>query len=140
MPSLADNFDPHKQSWQLFKDQALRLLFTLTLIALYIVTLILFERANNVSHDSKVWYNTIVTILNLARGLNFLEAFKDMAKVLRWRVLANRSYTVREADLIMSGESLLKLGTLMWESPKKPLTLLVCTVWISLNLLAQGSC
>ena len=99
---------------------------------------VLFERYNNVSHHRLVWYNTISTIINLALGLNFFEAFKDMAKVLRWRVLAYKSFTVREVDLILSGESLLSLGTLMWESAKKPLTLLVCTSWIALNLLAQG--
>lgn len=58
------------------------------------------------------------------------EAFKDMAKVLRWRVLANGHHTVREADLILGGESLMKLISLMWES-RRPLTLFVCTAWVS---------
>ena len=136
--SLAEEFIPNKQSWQLFKDQGFRFFFTLLLIALYIMTFVLFESHNIVSHDQMIWYNTVSTIINLALGLNFLEAFKDMAKVLRWRVLANRSFTVREVDLILGGESLLNLGTLMWESMKKPLTLLVCASWIGLNLLAQG--
>lgn len=136
--SLAGDFDPNKQSWQLFKDQGFRLFFTLLLIALYIMIFVLFEHYNNISHHRMIWYNTISTIINLALGLNFLEAFKDMAKVLRWRVLADRSFTVREVDLILSGESLLSLGTLMWESAKKPLILLVCTSWIALNLLAPG--
>lgn len=103
------------------------------------MTLVLFEKAGNVSHDSKLWFNVITTSLNLALGLNFLEAFKDMAKVLRWRVLANRPFSVREADLILSGESLMKLGTLMLESFKKPVTFLVCASWIALNIIAQGS-
>ena len=137
--SLAEKFDPTRQSWRLFREQAFRLLLTLTLLALYIMTLVVFQSYDNVSHEYKIWYNTVATIINLALGLNFLEAFKDMAKVLRWRVLANRRFTVREADLIMSGDSLLKLGRLMWVSRTKPLTLLVCTIWIALNLLAQGS-
>ena len=58
------------------------------------------------------------------------EAFKDMAKVLRWRVLANRHHSVREADLILGGESLMKLLTLMWES-RRPLTVFICTTWVS---------
>ncbi|KAL8786671.1 MAG: hypothetical protein Q9195_008107 [Heterodermia aff. obscurata] len=61
------------------------------------------------------------------------EAFKDMAKVLRWRVLANGQHTVREADLILGGESLMKLLGLIWES-RRPLTFFVCTAWIALNL------
>ncbi|KAL9003632.1 MAG: hypothetical protein Q9188_003509 [Gyalolechia gomerana] len=54
-----------------------------------------------------------------------------MAKVLRWRVLANRKFTVRETDLILGGESLLKLVTLMRGSFRKPLTLLVCAFWLA---------
>ena len=77
------------------------------------MTLVLFEKNGNVSHDSKLWFNTIATVLSLTLGLNFLEAFKAMAKVLRWRVLANRPFTIREADLILGSESLMKLGTLM---------------------------
>ena len=52
--------------------------------------------------------------------------------MLRWRVLADRPFTVREADLILGGDSLSKLGTLMLESKKKPLTLLLCAFWVSL--------
>lgn len=58
-----------------------------------------------------------------------------MAKVLRWRILANQDFSLREADLILSGDSLMKLGTLMLESWKKPRTLFVCAVWVSF-----GSC
>lgn len=112
---------------------------TIVLVALFVATLVAFESARNVSHNSKLGFNAVTTILNLALGLNFLEAFKDMAKVLRWRVLADRPFTVREADLILGGESLMNLGTLMWESRKKPVTVLVCASWIALNILAQAT-
>lgn len=134
-----DKFDPAQQTWRLLKKQTPHFIYTIVLVALFIVTLILFKNAANVSHDTKIWFNLITTVLNLALGLNFLEAFKDMAKVLRWRVLANRSFTVREVDLILGGESLMKLGTLMWESRTKPVTIIVCASWIALNLLAQAS-
>lgn len=62
-----------------------------------------------------------------------------MARVFRWRVLAKRPFTAREVDLILGGESLMKLATLMWESRRKPFTILVCLSWIALNLLAQGT-
>ena len=54
-----------------------------------------------------------------------------MAKVLRWRVLANRSFTIREADLILGSESLMKILELMGESLRKPLTLFICICWVS---------
>ena len=113
-------------------------MFTIVLIALFIATLAAFENAGIVSHNSKLWFNVVTTILNLALGINFLEAFKDMAKVLRWRVLANRPFSIREADLILGGENLMNLGTLMLESLKKPVTVLVCASWIGLNILAQA--
>ena len=91
------------------------------------------------SHSRKDWFNAVTTILNLALGLNFLEVFKDMAKVLRWRVLASRPSTVRETDLILGGESLMKLWHLVLESRKQPITRLVCILWILLNLLAQAT-
>ena len=103
------------------------------------MTLVLFERAGNVSHSRKHWFNAVITILNLALGLNFLEVFKDMAKILRWRVLASRPSTARETDLILGGESLMKLWHLMLESRKKPITRLACVLWILLNLLAQAT-
>ena len=81
----------------------------------------------------------MTTILNLALGLNFLEVFRDMAKVLRWRVLASRSSTVRETDLILGGESLMKLWALFRESREKPITMLACVFWILFNLLAQAT-
>ena len=58
-----------------------------------------------------------------------------MAKVLRWRVLANRKFTVRETDLILGGESLINLATLMRESMRKPLTFAVCASWVSPSML-----
>ena len=104
------------------------------------MSLVLWEN-RNVTHQGKVWFNTIMTIQTLALALNFVEAFKDMAKVFRWRVLASRPSTPREVDLILGGESLMKLCRLMFESlrPLKPITVLVCASWILLNLLAQAT-
>lgn len=107
----------------------MRLALTITLVVLVMATLKVYEKEGTVGMDAKTAFNVIITVLSLALGLNFLEAFKDMAKVLRWRVLAKTSFTVREADLILGGESLMKLLRLMWESPKKPMTLFVCALW-----------
>ncbi|KAL9579949.1 MAG: hypothetical protein Q9212_004785 [Teloschistes hypoglaucus] len=133
------SFRPRNQLWKLLGDQMWRLIFTVVLVALVLITLRVYKNKGTVTHTDKIVFNTIITVLNLALGLNFLEAFKDMAKVLRWRVLANRKSSVRETDLILGGESLMNLVTLMRESMRKPLTLTVCICWIALNLLAQAS-
>ena len=137
--SLSRNFKPNQQSLRLLREQTPRLLITCVIVTLIIVTLRAFENDSNVSRDYKHIFNAITTILGLALGLNFLEAFKDMAKVLRWRILAKSSYTIREVDLILGGESLMKLVKLMGASIRKPLVVFACAIWIFLNLAAQGS-
>ncbi|KAL6716142.1 hypothetical protein ACLMJK_005708 [Lecanora helva] len=133
------HFKPNQQTWSLLKGQASRFIFTVILDVLYVVSLKIYQDAGTVRNVTKHQFNAITTGLSLALGLNFLEAFKDMAKILRWRVLASRAFTVRETDLILGGESLMKLVELMWESMKKPLIIFVCSLWIVLNLLAQVS-
>ena len=82
-------------------------------------------------------FNTIITGLSLGLGLNFFDAFKDMARVLRWRLLSHRAFTPREADLILGGDSILKLFVLAWEAVGKPFIFFSCLLWILLNLGAQ---
>ena len=59
-----------------------------------------------------------------------------MAKVVRWRLLAKQHFTVRETDLILGSESLMKLGSLVWESREAFLRLL-CLVGVSASLLGS---
>lgn len=66
------------------------------------------------------------------------DAFKDMAKVLRWRILADQDFSLREADLILSGDSLMKLTTLMLESWRKPRTLFICATWVSFGIFGSN--
>ena len=138
--NLSGQFSPNRQSWRLFKDQFFHLSVTLILVTLFVISLALWQN-HNVSHQGKVWFNTLLTILNLALALNFLEAFKDMAKIGRWRILSSRPYTPREVDLILGGESLMKLTSLLFEClrPLKLTIVLACASWIFLNFLAQAT-
>lgn len=49
-----------------------RLTFTAVLLSLTIVTLKAYEQKGSVEHDDKIVFNTVITVLNLALGLNFL--------------------------------------------------------------------
>ncbi|MCJ1427942.1 hypothetical protein MMC29_005849 [Sticta canariensis] len=133
------SFDPAEQTRRLFKEQGFRLATTIILIVLVIAALKVFENRGNVSKIGKRLFNFVITGLSLLLGLGFFDAFKDMAKVLRWRILANHDFSLRETDLILSGDSLMKLTTLMKESWKKPRTLFVCGTWIFLNIAAQAA-
>lgn len=146
-------FNPREQTWRLFKELGVRLVMTIVFIALIIAALKVFESRGNVSKIGKRSFNFVITGLSLLLGLSFFvsisasttprpsptvladhglqDAFKDMAKVLRWRILANQDFSLRETDLILGGDSLMTLTTLMRESKKKPRTLIVCALWVS---------
>ena len=107
-----------------------RLSITVAINALFIMTLKVYQDKGNLENKDKRVFNVVTTALNIALSLNLLEGFKDMAKVLRWKVLATRASTVREADLILGGENLTELIKLMWESLKKPRIVLACAFWV----------
>ena len=44
---------------------------------------------------------------------------KELAKVIRWRVLADRPHSAEEIDLILSADSLTRLTQLAWMHTKK---------------------
>ncbi|MCJ1463715.1 hypothetical protein MMC07_002324 [Pseudocyphellaria aurata] len=131
-------FNPREQTWRLFREQGGRLAMTVVVMALIVVALKVFESQGNVSRFGKRTFNFVITGLSLLLGLGFFDAFKDMAKVLRWRILANHDFSLRETDLILGADSLMTLTTLMRESKKKPRILIVCALWIALNIAAQA--
>lgn len=135
----ARNFSFGQQTSKLAKDQIPRLLIICVTAVFIDITLKISESQGNISRGHKHTFNAIMVILELVLALNFLEAFKDMAKVLRWRFLTRRSFTVREVDLVLGGKSLQSLARLMLVSWWKPLILFACAAWILLNMLAQGS-
>ncbi|KAL8831014.1 MAG: hypothetical protein Q9191_001110 [Dirinaria sp. TL-2023a] len=65
-------FEPNKQTWRLFREQAARLFLTALLVAGTIVALRVYENKKTLPHRGKISFNVVITILNLALGLNFL--------------------------------------------------------------------
>lgn len=145
--------DRNAQSWGLFKQHSFWLTFTLTFILLtaVIATLKGYKKGGTVDQSTKRIFNTIITTLILGLGLTFFvsfrsvhqrcpsanahrcaqEIFKDVAKVIRWRVMFDCRLTAREVDLILGADDLKKLGRLMWESRQKPRISLGCAFWVS---------
>ncbi|KAL9607036.1 MAG: hypothetical protein Q9167_008012, partial [Letrouitia subvulpina] len=132
-------FSSGQQTWKLAKDQIPRFIITCVVVVFIEIVLKIFENQGNISRGHRHAFNTIMTLLELLLSLNFFEAFKDMAKALRWRFLTKGSFTIREMDLVLGGESLQNLARLMLVSWWKPLILFTCAAWILLNMLAQGS-
>jgi len=70
--TYSSHFEPNKQTWALFKGQALRLIFTIILVILYVASLKIYQDEGNIRHQNKEVFNTVTTVLSLALGLNFL--------------------------------------------------------------------
>ena len=138
-PTHSQVFNSTKQTWRIFYPQFVRWLGTVIIVIFMLATLKIYQGKGNFSRAQKHSFNTIITALSLALGLNFFEAFKDIAKVLRWKILAGRSHSIHEFDLILSIESLSKVVELAWASRRKILIVAICVSWLLLNLIAQAA-
>ncbi|KAL9045258.1 MAG: hypothetical protein Q9214_001674 [Letrouitia sp. 1 TL-2023] len=132
----SNELDHRKKTWSLLFPQTVRWLGTVTLSALLISVFRIYEKKGNFTHKDKNSFNIIVTGLSVGLGINFFvrhtEAFKESAKGLRWRILADERYSVREVDLILAIESLWKVFLLAMESmSSRPWAILACTAWIA---------
>ncbi|KAL8642578.1 MAG: hypothetical protein Q9226_008494 [Calogaya cf. arnoldii] len=126
--------DHRKQAWSLLLPQIIRWLGTVIFSVLFVSVLSVYDSKGNFSRNDKNAFNVIVT------GLSVGLAFKESAKALRWRILADERHNVREVDLVLAIESLWKVFLLARESiPSRPWTIIACVVWITLNLTAQIS-
>lgn len=65
-------FEPIKQTWKLFWEQALRLVFTIAIVVGTVLALKIYQDKGSVEHQDKIKFNVVITVLNLALGLNFL--------------------------------------------------------------------
>ncbi|KAL8672247.1 MAG: hypothetical protein Q9168_003270 [Polycauliona sp. 1 TL-2023] len=136
----AKNLDHQEKTYFLLLPQAIRWLTTVVFTALLVLVLWVYNRKGNFTRGDKTAFNVFVTGLSVGLGINFFEAFKESAKVLRWRILADQRHTARELDLVLSIESLWKVFLLAKESiPTRPWTVFLCTLWIALNISAQIS-
>ena len=132
-------YDSREQNRDLISKQFFRWLGTAFFALFIAVAFKIYAVKGVITPTQKVTFNVIITALSLGLGLNFFEAFKDLAKLLRWRFLADGYHSVREVDLILGIENLITVIKLGWESSRKPRLFLFCVIWILLNLSAQVS-
>lgn len=91
-------FDSGKQLWRLLGHGFLRFIMTLGLVGSFIGTIKVFSRDQVMSHDAKLWFNTISIGLLMALGLSVAEAFKRMAVDIRWWVLSRKKRSLSEVS------------------------------------------
>lgn len=133
-----------------------RCLATIVLIAFLLATLKIYQNKGNFTSHQKTNFNIIITALSLCLGLNFFvshklhdqediqglpntqifqDSFKDLAKVLRWKILERCRHNVEtgrvQRDLILAIESLIHVAWLGWKSRSIPWLCIFCFSWVS---------
>ncbi|KAL8923166.1 MAG: hypothetical protein Q9208_004729 [Pyrenodesmia sp. 3 TL-2023] len=98
-----------KQTRSILLPHTIRWLGTVVFSVLFVSVLWIYESKGSFTRNDKNVFNVIVTGLSVGLGINFFEAFKESAKALRWRILADESHNVREVDLVLAIESLWKI-------------------------------
>lgn len=81
-------YDSKKQTRKLLRKQFVRWLGTAFFAAFIAVTFKIYASKGVINSNQKSTFNAIITALSLGLGLNFFEAFKGLARLLRWRFLA----------------------------------------------------
>ena len=134
-------YDSGAQTKALLNKQIIRWFGTAFFASFIAITLKVYAIKGVITPTQKTRFNSIITALSLGLGLNFFEAFKDLAKLLRWRFLAEGHHSVREVDLILGIENLVTVCRLGWEclANRRLWLFLFSLTWILLNLSAQVS-
>ena len=81
-------YDSKEQTRKLLRKQFIRWLGTAFFAAFIAVTFKIYASKGVITSNQKSTFNAIITALSLGLGLNFFEAFKGLARLLRWRFLA----------------------------------------------------
>ncbi|KAK6541334.1 hypothetical protein TWF694_007152 [Orbilia ellipsospora] len=106
----------HKKSNQLYKllkRTVFRILGSATFVISIILLFVLFSRYSVMDKTQEYTFNTFSLLLFLLFGIHLLLAFKELAEMARWRILAGDAYKLKDIDLILglgSLRSTVKLG------------------------------
>lgn len=129
------------QLFHLLEKVVLRLLWSILLSGAMIGCFKYFDNIKVLNDLEKNIFNVLSTMIYLTMGLNLAGAFKGMATILRWKLLARKSHNLMEVDLILGISSLIKVGKLGLNALGfgKPMVFISCIAWILLNCVARVS-
>lgn len=93
---LARNFGPFKQLLRLLSWGLARFIVTGILVGGLYVTLWTFQAKSVMDETQKKLFNTIVTALSMALGINIASSFKNVAIDTRWWFLSRKRRPLKE--------------------------------------------
>jgi ribose/xylose/arabinose/galactoside ABC-type transport system permease subunit len=76
----------------------LRFIITLSLVGSFMGTIKVVSSDQVLSHNAKLWFNSIITGLSMALGLSVAEAFKRMTVDIRWWILSRKKRSLSEVS------------------------------------------
>ncbi|MCJ1282388.1 hypothetical protein MMC26_001711 [Xylographa opegraphella] len=123
---LSREFSPRKQLLTLLSFGVIRFIVTAVLVGGLYATLWLFEAKSVMNELQKKLFNTIITALSMALGINIASSFKNVAIDTRWFFLSRKNRPLKEVDMILSCNSLTTLIKLALSSTRRPMVMLVC--------------
>lgn len=138
---LARKHSKSHQFWHLLGKVMLRLASTVVLCGAMVGCFKYFENVKVITELEKNVFNIMSTGIYLTMGLNMAGAFKQMATMLRWKLLSRKPHNLKEVDMILGLNSLVKVYKLGIEALgfRKPGTFFLCWLWILVNLIARVS-
>ncbi|POS84522.1 hypothetical protein EPUL_005035 [Erysiphe pulchra] len=121
----------------IFTDLMSQYSITLALSGLYVWVTLIWLKKTAVSAFDKRLYNTIVTGISIALGLNISSSFRDIALTLRWSILALGRQNLEEMNLMLQPESLTTIAKLSTVS-RRPFIITGCIIWLLINVITQA--
>ncbi|KAI6248852.1 hypothetical protein HI914_02507 [Erysiphe necator] len=112
-------------------------LITLALCSGYVLVTSIWLGKSALSAFEKRVYNTIVTGISIALGLNISSAFRDIVQTLRWPIMSLRKRNIEELDMLLQIESLITVTKLIF-SNNRPFLRIGCIVWLIINIAIQA--
>ncbi|KAI9757526.1 MAG: hypothetical protein M4579_003439 [Chaenotheca gracillima] len=131
------DFSRNKQLARLLGRGLWRWFISFGLMVGTLATLLVYCRFDVMEDRTRRVFNTIVTGLALALGLNIASALKDQMMALRWRILSNRSHSLRVADLLLRADSVTNLLKVIFTWEVNFFLRMGLISWVLLNIAAQ---
>lgn len=133
----ARRFSYKTQRVQLFFRGFLRWLVTAALIGAIFAVLKTYSSAEILDEKQKKTFNALITLFSITLGINLASSLRVLAQNLRWYLVSRGPRPLREFDLILGCESLVKVCQLFWEARGRPWVRVCCASWLLLNLVLQ---
>ncbi|RKF57241.1 hypothetical protein OnM2_075048 [Erysiphe neolycopersici] len=132
-----DKNDNKRQQTKILINCMIKYFITLALCSGYILATLIWQRKSALSAFEKRVYNTIVTGISIALGLNISSSFRDIAQTLRWPIMSLKKQNIEELDKLLQLESLITVTKLIFNGGR-PFIIFGCVAWLTINIAIQA--